>query len=645
MFDIQNRRYTGNKNKLMPWIKEILEKDCKNAKSFFDVFAGTGAVTNYLIEKYDRYILNDFLFSNNIIYNGFFLQEKFDTVKLNKIADYFNSIDSNKLQENYFSINFGDKYFSNDDAKKIGFIREVIEEKYNDKYINKKEYSILISSLIYSMDKISNTVGHYEAYIKKDKIDSKFIFEQILPKELDERKVIEIYREDSNNLAKRIKADIAFIDPPYNSRQYSRFYHVLETLTKWDKPQLYGTAMKPKEENMSDYCRNNASKVFEDLIQNLDVKYIVVTYNNTYNSKSSSSKNKITLEEIEKILSKKGETKKYEQKYKAFNSGKTDLPDHKEYLFITKVSNENKKRKSIRSPFFYVGDKYKVMPQILEKMPKTINNYIEPFVGGGSSFLNVEAKNYFVNDIDSYVIKLHKEISAYKGRFKELISELFSIIDKYGLSCSFKEKNMPDKELKKKYVKTYYAKHNKEAYNKLKQDFNKDKKDILKLYVLLIYGFNHMIRFNSKGDFNLPVGNVDFNKNVYLALENYLNFFEKHNVIFYNEDYITFIKKMNLDDSFILLDPPYLISMSEYNKLWNSEKEKELCLFLDELNNNNIKFGITNLIYHKGNTNKIFYEWSKKYNAFELGSNYISFNDNTIKSNSKEVYVTNYGRK
>ena len=95
--------------------------------------------------------------------------------------------------------------------------------------------------------------------------------------------------------------------------------------------------MKPKEENMSEYCRISAPKAFKNLIDSLKVKYVVVTYNNTYNSKSSSSKNKITLEEIKSILDKKGETKIFDKPYKFFNAGKTELKNHKEYVFITKV--------------------------------------------------------------------------------------------------------------------------------------------------------------------------------------------------------------------------------------------------------------------------------------------------------------------
>lgn len=135
---------------------------------------------------------------------------------------------------------------------------------------------------------------------------SSFEFELIEP--ITGNAVVEIYREDANKLARQISADVAFVNPPYNSRQYSRFYPVMETIARWDKPLLSGKAMKPPLENMSEYCKVNAPIVFNDWIQNLNVRYIVVTYNNTYDSKSSSSRNKITLNQIKEILNYRGVT-------------------------------------------------------------------------------------------------------------------------------------------------------------------------------------------------------------------------------------------------------------------------------------------------------------------------------------------------
>ena len=297
----------------------------------------------------------------------------------------------------------------------------------------------------------------------------------------------------------------------------------------------------------------------------------------------------------------------------------------------------------IRSPLFYVGDKYKLVPQLKKLFPDNISNYVEPFYGGGSSQLQIDAKKYYLNDIDVNIINLHKLLLSYAKDQRSFFDIIFNIIDEYDLSCSFKEDIIPI-ELKKAFPKTYYSRYNKESYTRLREDYNNSEpKDLFKLYLLLIYGFNHMIRFNSNGQFNLPVGNVDFNKNVYEALLNYFHLQQNRNIEFFSMDFEAFISNLNLDNrSFVYLDPPYLISMSEYNKLWTEETEMRLYNLLDSLHANGINFGITNLVYHKCKTNDIFLQWAKKYPAVTIDSNYISFNDNTIKKDSVELYVCNY---
>lgn len=332
---LHNRRYIGNKQKLLDWIFSIIKQDCKNVESFTDIFAGTGIVSSVAISQYKEVILNDFLYSNNIIYKAFFEQKSFDEDKINNIIRNYNNINSDDLEENYFSKNFGGKYFSHNSARIIGFIRENIEE--NKENLTDKEYSILIASLLYSVDKIANTVGHYDAYFKKHHIEDKFFLKPIEP--IKSSNKISIFKEDANKLVNQINTDLVYVDPPYNSRQYSRFYHVLENLTKWNKPKLHGVALKPEPENMSDYCRISAKKRLYELVHSIKTKYFAVSYNNTYNSKSNSSKNKITLEEIEEILNSIGTTKIYEKEHQQFNTGKTEFDNHREYLFITKVKH------------------------------------------------------------------------------------------------------------------------------------------------------------------------------------------------------------------------------------------------------------------------------------------------------------------
>lgn len=295
----------------------------------------------------------------------------------------------------------------------------------------------------------------------------------------------------------------------------------------------------------------------------------------------------------------------------------------------------------IRSPLFYVGDKYKLVPQLLRFFPKNINKYIEPFYGGGSSQLQVEANSYLLNDLDENIIGIHKMLLSYTNRQEEFYATIFRYIGKYGLSCSLLCNEVPD-SLKKQYPKTYFSKYNKEAYSKMKEEYNKNKSNYELLYLLLIYGFNHMVRFNSDGMFNLPVGNVDFNKNVLSAIKSYFLLQNGRKIRLSCKDYEAFLRTVDFEQNdFVYLDPPYLISMSEYNKFWNEANEIKLYSLLDELSSRGVRFGITNLIEHKGKKNEIFLRWAQKYKIEYISSNYISFNDNTIKSDSVEVYVHN----
>ena len=299
-------------------------------------------------------------------------------------------------------------------------------------------------------------------------------------------------------------------------------------------------------------------------------------------------------------------------------------------------------KKVIRSPLFYMGDKYKLINQLINFFPKKINNFYEPFVGGGSVFLNIKAKKYYLNDLDKNLILLHKFLISSSNNSKKFFRDLEKVITHYRLSRSFLEDIVP-RSLKNKYKKTYYAKFNKKAYTQLKNDFNDlKKKDYLKLYILLIYGFNRILRFNSSGKFNLPVGNVDFNKNSQEALINYFNVVKQKKVNFNNFDYAIFLQNKKFkNNDFIYCDPPYLITSGEYNKFWNEKNEIEFLQFLDQLNAKNIKWALSNVTEYKGKKNNILIKWSKKYKVKNILSNYISFNDNSIKK-FREVLIMNY---
>jgi len=315
-------------------IYESVKKYCKNKATFADLFAGTGVVSLFMLEKGMDVIANDTLLSNCVAYEAWFGKGKFSKKKLEKIITQFNLIDGNKLKDNYFSKTYGHKYFSLSDAKKIGYLREQIE---NEK-LTKREKNILLASLMYATDKIANTVGHFEHYLSQKPKDKGVILK--FPSIEHFKGLATIYNEDANKLVKKIVCDIAYIDPPYNARQYVNFYHVLENLIRWNKPtEFEGISMKFKRNHLkSDYSKSKAPQVFADLIESLKAKIIVVSYNNTYTAKSSASNNKISEKELFKILSLKGKVEIKEIKHKSFNSGKTNFADHKEKLYICKTN-------------------------------------------------------------------------------------------------------------------------------------------------------------------------------------------------------------------------------------------------------------------------------------------------------------------
>ena len=295
------------------------------------------------------------------------------------------------------------------------------------------------------------------------------------------------------------------------------------------------------------------------------------------------------------------------------------------------------KKRIVRSPLFYVGDKRKLISQIMTYFPNHIDRLIEPFVGGGSVFMNVDADGFLLNDLNYIVIQIHSMLSSYCDRKDDFFREVFSLINKYGLTSRFL--GIPQEHGKSSDCKDV----NREAYNRMKIDFNSGgKKDIMLLYLLIIYGFNHMIRFNKKGDFNLPVGNLDFNENVYNALNDYFAQTETKQPQWHSLDYSAFLAEIDFrKDDLVYLDPPYLISSSEYNKMWNEECERNLIREMDRLDAMGVRFAVSNAITYRGKKNDIFGDWAKKYNIHPISSNYISYWDNSRKE-SGEVLVTNY---
>lgn len=332
---INNRRYLGNKYKLLPFIMRVVTDECADIDSIADIFAGTGAVSSAFTDK--TIITNDLMYSNFICNYAWFGSEEYDpqiiidcVIKYNSLAD---------LDDNYMTENFSDTYFSRDDCAKIGYIREDIESLYENDRINQRERAILITSLLYAMDKIANTCGHYDAY-RKGVVFEKTLELYVPLAEVHNTADNQCYNTDANELVKDITADLVYIDPPYNSRQYCDAYHLLENVARWEKPEVFGVARKMDRSTMkSKYCTQSATEAFEQLIGDIKAKYILLSYNNMAEKGNDRSNAKISDQDIMRILEKKGEVKVFSESYKAFTTGKSDIDDNQERLFLCRCFN------------------------------------------------------------------------------------------------------------------------------------------------------------------------------------------------------------------------------------------------------------------------------------------------------------------
>lgn len=329
---LESRRYIGNKAKLVDWIAATLHAACPDANSFCDIFAGTGIVAAQAAKRYRRVVVNDLLHANRVIYQAFLGPGEWDGDKLQRMLDGYNALDTDTLPNGYFTRSYADRYFETAVTRLVDYVRCDIERQSDS--LTPKERAILLATLIYNIDRHANTVGHFDAYIKRP-----IAHRPLLLRPVDAKAYpgVEIHQEDANTLADTVDTDITYIDPPYNSRQYSRFYHVYETLVKWDEPALYGVALKPKPENLSRYCTTAAPLVFQHLIAHLHTRYIAVSYNNNGTSLNNRSNAKISDSDIIAALETRGPVAVHTASHRPFSAGRGTNTENQERLFLCSV--------------------------------------------------------------------------------------------------------------------------------------------------------------------------------------------------------------------------------------------------------------------------------------------------------------------
>lgn len=276
----------------------------------------------------------------------------------------------------------------------------------------------------------------------------------------------------------------------------------------------------------------------------------------------------------------------------------------------------------IKSPLNYTGGKFKLLPQIMPLIPNNINTFVDLFGGGFNVGINVDCKNLVYNEITYQITDLFQNL--HNEDFETIINNIENIIKKYN--------NITTKE----------------DFLKLRKDYNEDK-SWDKLFVLSCFGFNYSIRFNSKGDYNIPsgIGKCRYSYSMKDRIYYLKKSLDEKDVSFNSLDFRNVDLSTLTKEDFVYVDPPYLITKANYNDTWKEQEEKDLLKLLDELNDRGIRFALSNVFSHKGLNNEILIEWSKKYNVHYLNyhynnSWYCNRSNGTKETTTLEVLITNY---
>ena len=337
-------RYIGSKILLLNQIQEVVERHASGARSFCDLFSGTACVARHFKQFFEVY-------SNDLLYFSYCLQRgtvendsipSFDNLAklgFSDPIDYLNNLDiqtieslvkDRRLFQNNLSPNAGRMYVTDENALRIDFARNAIEDWRAKGLLSDDEYFYLVASVVEGIPFVSNISGTYGAFHKKwDKRAFKQFELQKLPV-ITNGKSNKAYNEDGVALLNKISGDVLYLDPPYNGRQYLPNYHVLETAAKYDFPKLHGiTGLREDEGKKSQFCLTKKVAIaFDQLMKNAQFSHIVMSY---------STDGLMSVKQIEEIMKRHGNPDSFELievPYRRYKSrGFAKKPELKELLF------------------------------------------------------------------------------------------------------------------------------------------------------------------------------------------------------------------------------------------------------------------------------------------------------------------------
>lgn len=619
-------RFIGNKESIVEEIESFI--DSKIAPDdrlvLFDAFCGTGSVSDRLKNRFNV-VINDNLKWATVYTAGRLYAPvcRFEGLGFDPF-DFLNQSCNEThgfIYKTYAPTESDRMYFTPENAARIDYFRNQIEEWYISKLLTESEYMFLLACLIESVSKVSNTAGVYGAFLKKWDGRALKPIEFIKPsynKRTPED--IAIYNDKIENIISGVECDILYLDPPYTQNQYGTQYHLLETLILNDCPSVSKvTGSRPVMPMRSDWSKEyKVNILFDKIIAETKARYIVLSYNND---------GFMSKEYIEAVMKRYGKPETYCCKkisYKKYQNWKSqNHKEHFEYLFF--VEKKNPSDVVYESPLNYIGNKTRVIAGIRETLPADIDNFIDAFGGGFNVGININSESIIYNEYNHFV--------------KELI-ESFWHYDTFSYIVYMK-----------KTIQRFELKHgDKDSYLKVRDYYNscpENKRDPRLLLIVILYSFQQQIRFNGNHEFNNPVGMRWFNDKIMEKLISFSRRIKELDVRFFCSDYTDMFQHVNDGHTFIYLDPPYMLTNGSYNdgkrgfKGWDASQEVALFDFLDRLNGEGSRFMLSYVLEHKGKINQNLLNWTKEnnYHIIELGD-ILGISG----SRRKEILVINYER-
>lgn len=285
------------------------------------------------------------------------------------------------------------------------------------------------------------------------------------------------------------------------------------------------------------------------------------------------------------------------------------------------------------SPIFYMGNKKKLIARgLCNLFPKEgIDTFYDLFAGSAIVSMNCPHQcKIVVNDINPNLIKFYRMFQSESA--EAIITHILNNIEKFGLKRTSVNQKSDEAEI---YKSRYIA----------LRDYTNSSKDWKDIYTCMFYAFSQQMRFNGKGEFNMPFGNRAFTEQKEQYIRNGCEFFHNPNVVITNSDFRQIDIDMIDKHSFVYLDPPYFNTTATYNENtgWSIPDELDLFTLCEQLDSHGIKFGMSNVFQCKGKENTHLIDWCTKcgWRVFTFdGFTYMACGKGN--SQAKEVYICNY---